>query len=106
MAKAYAVCSSGRGSKKKREISDTVSPLIALLAARGAGGILQIFCVRSACILQDLKSESCSAQNEKCDVDFDLKPYKYLLRPKNHRGFFFLAFERLKKHDLAKLFPP
>lgn len=83
-----AALGGGAKKKKKTEISDTVSPLIALLAARGAGGILQIFCVWFACVLQDLKSESCSAQNEKCDVDFDLKPYKYLLRLKNHRGFF------------------
>lgn len=46
VAKAHAVGSTGgKNNRKKMEISDTVSPLIALLAAGIAAGILHNFCV-------------------------------------------------------------
>lgn len=50
--------------KKKTEISDTVSPLIALLGRESCcRNSSEFLCPMSSCILQDLESECCEAQN-------------------------------------------
>lgn len=56
----------------------------------------------SSCILQDLESECCEAQNEKRgDVDFDLKTYGYLFR--EHGGKKFEELKKKKKKFLPKI---